>query len=168
MPGLIWNMMMSMSGGWFFVVASEAITVGNARSCCRASARISRRRSASENLHAIGWVILTMTVVILAYDQLLFRPLVAWADKFRMETTSSRRRAGIVAARPDPPHAPDSPAARAARLAVREGARVPFGCRALQAPCASAAAERASRSARRRHRVGDRRAVATVFVVYRW
>ena len=38
---------------------------------------------------AIGWVILTMTIVILAYDQLLFRPLVAWADKFRMETTSS-------------------------------------------------------------------------------
>jgi NitT/TauT family transport system permease protein len=45
MPGLIWNMMMSMSGGWFFVVASEAITVGNRRSRCRASARISRRRS---------------------------------------------------------------------------------------------------------------------------
>ncbi|MBC8721783.1 ABC transporter permease subunit, partial [Paraburkholderia sp. 31.1] len=42
-----------------------------------------------KNLHAIGWVILAMTVVILAYDQLLFRPLVAWADKFRMEFTSS-------------------------------------------------------------------------------
>jgi NitT/TauT family transport system permease protein len=41
------------------------------------------------NLGAIGWVILTMTLVILAYDQLLFRPLVAWADKFRMENTSS-------------------------------------------------------------------------------
>ena len=40
-------------------------------------------------LHAIGWVILTMVVVILAYDQLLFRPLVAWADKFRMENTAS-------------------------------------------------------------------------------
>ncbi|HTR09340.1 MAG TPA: ABC transporter permease subunit, partial [Paraburkholderia sp.] len=42
-----------------------------------------------KNLHAVGWVILAMTVVILAYDQFLFRPLVAWADKFRMETTSS-------------------------------------------------------------------------------
>ncbi|WP_321812983.1 MULTISPECIES: ABC transporter permease subunit, partial [unclassified Burkholderia] len=42
-----------------------------------------------KNLGAIGWVILTMTVVILAYDQFLFRPLIAWADKFRMENTAS-------------------------------------------------------------------------------
>ena len=44
---------------------------------------------AQQNLGAIGWVILAMTLVILAYDQLLFRPLVAWADKFRMDNTSS-------------------------------------------------------------------------------
>src|SRR5260364_439941 len=50
MPGLIWNMMMSMSG---------------------------------------GWVIVTMIAVILIYDQCLFRPLVAWADKFRLENTDT-------------------------------------------------------------------------------
>jgi NitT/TauT family transport system permease protein len=89
MPGLIWNMMMSMSGGWFFVVASEAITVGNNTITLPGIGAYLAQAIAARNLGAIGWVILAMTVVILAYDQLMFRPLVAWADKFRMETTSS-------------------------------------------------------------------------------
>src|ERR1700677_3627845 len=89
MPGLIWNMMMSMSGGWFFVVAAEAITVGDNTITLPGIGAYLAQAISNKNLHAIGWVILTMTVVILAYDQLLFRPLVAWADKFRMETTSS-------------------------------------------------------------------------------
>ncbi|MDR0458763.1 MAG: ABC transporter permease subunit [Burkholderiaceae bacterium] len=89
MPGLIWNMMMSMSGGWFFVVASEAITVGDHTFTLPGVGAYLAQAIAQQNLAAIGWVILTMVVVILAYDQLLFRPLVAWADKFRMENTSS-------------------------------------------------------------------------------
>jgi NitT/TauT family transport system permease protein len=89
MPGLIWNMMMSMSGGWFFVVASEAITVGNRTIVLPGIGAYLAAAIGERNLSAIGWVILTMTVVILAYDQLMFRPLVAWADKFRMENTSS-------------------------------------------------------------------------------
>ncbi|MBN3788448.1 ABC transporter permease subunit [Burkholderia sp. Ac-20353] len=89
MPGLIWNMMMSMSGGWFFVVASEAITVGNNTITLPGVGAYLAQAISDKNIGAIGWVILAMTVVILAYDQLLFRPLVAWADKFRMETTSS-------------------------------------------------------------------------------
>ncbi|QGZ63795.1 ABC transporter permease [Paraburkholderia acidisoli] len=89
MPGLIWNMMMSMSGGWFFVVASEAITVGNNTITLPGIGAYLAQAIAEKNLHAIGWVILAMVVVILAYDQFLFRPLVAWADKFRMENTSS-------------------------------------------------------------------------------
>jgi NitT/TauT family transport system permease protein len=89
MPGLIWNMMMSMSGGWFFVVASEAITVGNNTITLPGIGAYLAQAISDKNLHAIGWVILAMTIVIIAYDQLLFRPLVAWADKFRMENTSS-------------------------------------------------------------------------------
>ena len=89
MPGLIWNMMMSMSGGWFFVVASEAITVGNSTITLPGVGAYLAQAIAEKNLHAVGWVILAMIVVILAYDQFLFRPLVAWADKFRMENTSS-------------------------------------------------------------------------------
>ncbi|WP_347556262.1 ABC transporter permease subunit [Robbsia sp. KACC 23696] len=90
MPGLIWNMMMSMSGGWFFVVASEAITVGNHTFALPGVGAYLSQAIALQNGAAIGWVIATMLIVILLYDQLLFRPLVAWADKFRMETTGSQ------------------------------------------------------------------------------
>lgn len=89
MPGLIWNMMMSMSGAWFFVVASEAITVGDKTITLPGVGSYLALAIADRNLQAVGWVIVTMVLVILAYDQLMFRPLVAWADKFRMENTAS-------------------------------------------------------------------------------
>ncbi|QYD68112.1 ABC transporter permease subunit [Paraburkholderia edwinii] len=89
MPGLVWNMMMSMSGGWFFVVASEAITVGNNTIVLPGVGAYLAQAIGQKNLAAVGWAILAMTVVILVYDQFLFRPLVAWSDKFRMETTRS-------------------------------------------------------------------------------
>ncbi len=90
MPGLVWNMMMSMSGGWFFVVASEAITVGDKTITLPGVGSYLALAIAQKDLHAVGYVILAMIAVILMYDQLLFRPLVAWADKFRMETTASQ------------------------------------------------------------------------------
>ncbi|MCS3836072.1 NitT/TauT family transport system permease protein [Pseudomonas sp. JAI111] len=90
MPGLIWNMMMSMSGGWFFVVASEAITVGDQTITLPGIGSYLALAIAQQDMHAVGYVILTMIVVILIYDQFLFRPLVAWADKFRMENTASQ------------------------------------------------------------------------------
>jgi NitT/TauT family transport system permease protein len=89
MPGLIWNTMMSMSGGWFFVVASEAITVGNTTVTLPGIGSYVAMGIQKQNLPAIGYAILTMLMVIIAYDQLLFRPLVAWADKFRFEQTAS-------------------------------------------------------------------------------
>ena len=89
MPGLIWNTMMSMSGGWFFVVASEAITVGNTTVTLPGIGSYVALGIAKQNLPAIGYAILTMLLVIIAYDQLLFRPVVAWADKFRFEQTAS-------------------------------------------------------------------------------
>ena len=89
MPGLIWNTMMSMSGGWFFVVASEAITVGNTTVTLPGIGSYVALAIQKQNLPAIGYAILTMLLVIIAYDQLLFRPVVAWADKFRFEQTAS-------------------------------------------------------------------------------
>jgi len=89
MPGLIWNTMMSMSGGWFFVVASEAITVGNTTITLPGVGSYVALAIEKQNLPAIGYAILTMLLVIIAYDQLLFRPVVAWADKFRFEQTAS-------------------------------------------------------------------------------
>jgi NitT/TauT family transport system permease protein len=89
MPGLIWNAMMSMSGGWFFVVASEAITVGNTTVTLPGIGSYVALGIEKQDLAAIGYAILTMLLVIIAYDQLLFRPIVAWADKFRFEQTAS-------------------------------------------------------------------------------
>jgi NitT/TauT family transport system permease protein len=89
MPGLIWNTMMSMSGGWFFVVASEAITVGNTTVTLPGIGSYVALGIQKQNLPAIGYAILAMLLVIIAYDQLLFRPVVAWADKFKFEQTAS-------------------------------------------------------------------------------
>jgi NitT/TauT family transport system permease protein len=89
MPGLIWNTMMSMSGGWFFVVASEAITVGNTTVTLPGIGSYVALAIQKQDLPAIGYAILAMLLVIIAYDQLLFRPVVAWADKFRFEQTAS-------------------------------------------------------------------------------
>jgi len=90
MPGLVWNMMMSMSGGWFFVVASEAITVGDKTITLPGIGAYLAQATAEKDLGAIGWVLLAMTAVIILYDQLMFRPLVAWADKFRFEQTGAQ------------------------------------------------------------------------------
>ena len=85
MPALIWNMMMSMSGGWFFVVASEAISVGHTTVTLPGVGSYIARAIEQKNLAAIGWAIGAMFVVILTFDQLLFRPLTASADWFRLE-----------------------------------------------------------------------------------
>jgi NitT/TauT family transport system permease protein len=85
MPQLIWNMMMSMSGSWFFVVASEAISVGNTTVTLPGIGSYIALAIEHRDLIAVCWAIGTMLVVILIYDQILFRPLVAWADRFRFE-----------------------------------------------------------------------------------
>ena len=90
MPGLIWNTMMSMSGGWFFVVASEAITVGDTTITLPGVGSYIAKANDEGNWWAIGAAVLTMAIVILLYDQLLFRPIVAWAAKFRVELTQGQ------------------------------------------------------------------------------
>ncbi|NPD68320.1 ABC transporter permease subunit [Lichenicola cladoniae] len=87
MPGLVWNTMMSMSGGWFFIVASEAFSVGNTSVALPGIGSFIASAVAHRNIVAVFEAILTMLVVILLYDQLLFRPLVAWSARFRLETT---------------------------------------------------------------------------------
>src|SRR5262252_6946131 len=85
MPPLIWNMMMSMSGGWFFVVAAEAISIGSTTLTLPGVGSYIALANDQRNYAAIGWAIAAMFVVILVFDQLLFRPLIASADWFRLE-----------------------------------------------------------------------------------
>ncbi|WP_341676405.1 ABC transporter permease subunit [Niveibacterium sp. SC-1] len=89
MPSLLWNMMMSMSGGWFFVVASEAISVANHDIKLPGIGSYIALAIEARDTAAVGWAIVAMLIGILLYDQLFFRPLIAWADKFRFEESSS-------------------------------------------------------------------------------
>jgi NitT/TauT family transport system permease protein len=91
-PGLIWNTMMSMSGGWFFVVASEAITVGSTTVNLPGIGSWLALAIERKDIAAVAMAVGTMALVILTYDQLLFRPIVAWADKFRFEQTAAQQR----------------------------------------------------------------------------
>jgi len=87
-PSLVWNMMMSVSGGWFFVVASEAITVSGQSILLPGIGSYIATAIAQRSLSAIGWAVLVMLVVILLYDQLLFRPLIAWSRKFQGDSSA--------------------------------------------------------------------------------
>jgi len=87
-PSLVWNMMMSVSGGWFFVVASEAITVSGQSILLPGVGSYIATAIAQRDLAAIGWAVLVMFVVILLYDQLLFRPLIAWSRKFQADPSA--------------------------------------------------------------------------------
>lgn len=84
-PGLLWNAMASMSAGWFYVVAAEAISVSNQQILLPGIGSYIATAIQAANSPAIGYAVMTMFIVIVIYDQLLFRPLVAWAEKFKSE-----------------------------------------------------------------------------------
>ena len=84
-PQLVWNMMMSVSGGWFFVVASEAITVAGQNTTLPGIGSYIAMAIDHRDLAAVGYAIVAMLAFILIYDQLLFRPLLAWSQRFKVE-----------------------------------------------------------------------------------
>jgi NitT/TauT family transport system permease protein len=89
MIGLVWNAMMSFGGGWFFVAASEAISVLNKQYTLPGIGSYVAEAISKQDLAALGWAVATMVVVILLVDQFFWRPLIAWTDKFRMEQSAA-------------------------------------------------------------------------------
>jgi NitT/TauT family transport system permease protein len=87
--GLVWNSMMSFGGGWFFVAASEAISVLNKNYHLPGLGSYVATAIDAQDLGALAWALVTMVAVILLIDQLFWRPLVAWADKFKLERSSA-------------------------------------------------------------------------------
>ncbi|MBA2649770.1 MAG: ABC transporter permease subunit [Legionella sp.] len=85
MSGLLWNMMISLSASWFFVVLSEAISVAGQNIRLPGVGSYIALAIQQKDLHAVGYAILTMVIVIFLYDQILFRPLIAWSEKFKVE-----------------------------------------------------------------------------------
>lgn len=91
---LVWNSMMSFGGSWFFLAASEAVTVYGHTVLLPGLGSYLALASARGNGTDMRWAILAMIVVIVAIDQLFWRPLVAWSQKFKMESTAAQEVSG--------------------------------------------------------------------------
>ena len=85
--GLVWNSMMSMAGGWFFLMISEGLDIGKDHYWSPGIGSYIKKASSGPHWEwgAILWGVFAMTVMIVALDQLLWRPVVVWAQKFRVE-----------------------------------------------------------------------------------
>lgn len=86
---LIWNSMMSFGGGWFFVAQSEAITVMDNNIQLDGLGSYMAAVVQAGNFRGAALAVLAMVILIIASDQLIWRPLIAWADKFKVQLTDS-------------------------------------------------------------------------------
>ncbi len=82
---LIWNSMMSWAGGWFFLMAAEIFTVGQQPYRLPGLGAYLQAAAFEGNLPAIAWGLGTLVLVIIVMDQWIWRPLLAWADRFKIE-----------------------------------------------------------------------------------
>ncbi|MET8698642.1 ABC transporter permease subunit [Kitasatospora sp. NPDC004723] len=89
MIGLVWNGMMSFGGGWFFLVASEAISVNNQTYALPGVGSYAGAAIAAGDLGKVGWAIVTMAVMVIGVNFLFWRPLTAWAEKFKNEQSEA-------------------------------------------------------------------------------
>ncbi len=87
MSGLLWNIMISMSASWFFVVLSEAIVVAHQDIRLPGIGSYIALAIEHHDLKSLIYAIIAMIIVILIYNQILFRPLISWSEKFKMDST---------------------------------------------------------------------------------
>jgi NitT/TauT family transport system permease protein len=83
--GLIWNSVMSFAGGWFFLMAAEMFSVGGRDFRLPGLGSYLQLAASKGDLHAVAWGVGTLIVIIVLLDQLLWRPLLAWAERFKVE-----------------------------------------------------------------------------------
>jgi NitT/TauT family transport system permease protein len=89
MIGLVWNSMMSMAGGWFFLTVNEAFTLGVHDFRLPGIGSYMAVAIEKGDRRAMLWAVAAMSVMIVAVDQLLWKPLVAWSERFRLEELAS-------------------------------------------------------------------------------
>jgi len=87
--GLVWNSMMSMAGGWFFLTVNEAFVLGGRDFRLPGVGSYMAVAIERGDAAAMAWAVVAMTTMIVAVDQLLWRPLVVWSQKFRVEETGT-------------------------------------------------------------------------------
>ena len=132
--GLIWNSMMSVAGGWFFLMACEMFVLGNRDLRLPGLGSYLQTAANAGDTRAILWGVVAMIAVIVLMDQLIWRPIIAWSEKFKFEQveaiqTSRAPRFSICCAARDclaasRPHHP-WPGARSPDSALRQARRAP-------------------------------------------
>ncbi len=87
--GLVWNSMMSVAGGWFFLMACEMFVLGSLDFRLPGLGSYLQTAASAGDTQAILWGVGTMVAVIVLLDQIVWRPVIAWAEKFKMEQVES-------------------------------------------------------------------------------
>ena len=87
--GLIWNSMMSVAGGWFFLMACEMFVLGDRDFRLPGLGSYLQTAANAGDMRAIFWGLMTMIAVIILIDQIVWRPVIAWAEKFKVEQVGS-------------------------------------------------------------------------------
>src|ERR1700754_2151043 len=90
--GLVWNSMVSVAGGWFFLMACEMFVLGTRDFRLPGLGSYLQTAAGTGNYAAIMWGLVTMIAIIVATDQLIWRPVIAWSDKFKFEQVESGSR----------------------------------------------------------------------------
>ena len=87
--GLVWNSMMSVAGGWFFLMACEMFVLGSRDFRLPGLGSYLQTAASAGDTPSILWGIATMIALIVLLDQLVWRPVIAWAEKFKVEQVES-------------------------------------------------------------------------------
>jgi NitT/TauT family transport system permease protein len=87
--GLVWNSIVSVANGWFFLMVCEMFPVGSRNFRLPGLGSYLQTAASHGDWAAMTWGLITMVLIIVITDQLLWRPLIAWSDKFKFETVES-------------------------------------------------------------------------------
>jgi NitT/TauT family transport system permease protein len=90
--GLVWNSMVSVAGGWFFLMACEMFVLGDRDFRLPGLGSYLQTAASTGDEHGMLWGSVAMILIIVATDQLVWRPVIAWADKFKFEQGESTSR----------------------------------------------------------------------------
>jgi len=90
--GLVWNSMVSVASGWFFLMVCEMFPVGSRNFRLPGLGSYLQTAASNGDYHAMTWGLITMVLIVVMTDQLLWRPLIAWSDKFKFESVESADR----------------------------------------------------------------------------
>ncbi len=90
--GLVWNSMVSVAGGWFFLMACEMFVLGSRDFRLPGLGSYLQTAASAGNVPAIFWGLAVMIAIVVATDQLLWRPIIAWSDRFKFEQVESSKR----------------------------------------------------------------------------